>query len=168
MIWDWELCVLAFALGLGIGFLLTWQMSPNSERIREAEKQLDAARAALIAYREKVTQHFQTSATLFEDMNERYRAVYQHLASSAQELCAERPEGLHMDLDAVAHLTTTPRTDVADATDAETPPVSTLERERPEADDDSYLGDAPNIPELTEEVEVPMGVEVDKKTSTAA
>ena len=148
MIWDWELGVLAFALGLGIGFLLTWQMSPSSERIRETEKELNAARAELVAYRDKVTQHFQTSATLFEDMHERYRAVYQHLASSAQELCTERPEGLHLDLDAIAHLPITPRNAAAGAADIEAPPAPILERERHRDDDDSYLGDAPNIPEL--------------------
>lgn len=168
MIWDWELGVLTFALGLGIGFLLTWQMAPRNDRIRELEKELDAVRTELMTYRDKVNQHFQTSATLFEDMTERYRAVYQHLASSAQELCIERPDGLHMNFDAVARLPVAPRNDAADTADVETPPATALEGDHPADDDDSYLGDAPNIPELTEEVDVPIGANADKKTSTAA
>lgn len=165
MIWDWELVVLAFALGLGIGFLITWQMLPSNERNRELEKELDAARAELTAYRDKVTQHFQTSATLFEDMNERYRAVYQHLASSAQELCTERPEGLQLDADAIVHLPTSARDEADDAT-KKIPPVSTLERERISEDGNSYRGDAPNIPELTEEVDAANKFARDKGAST--
>ncbi len=166
MIWDWELGVLAFALGLGIGFLITWQMLPSSERTRELEKELDAARAELTTYRDKVTQHFQTSATLFDDMHERYRAVYQHLASSAQELCTERPESLQMDAEAMTRLPTHPDDNNAASISPQTPPVSTVAREHASDDDDSYLGDAPNIPELTDEVDVAL-TNVDKKSSAA-
>ena len=165
MIWDWELGVLAFALGLGLGFLLTWQMAPRNDRIRELEKELDAARAELVAYRDKVNLHFQTSATLFEDMTERYRAVYQHLASSAQELCAVQPPALQMDVNTSARLATPAQVvDAGDASSATAAP----ERNAMTAADDAYLGDAPHIPELTDEVDVPVSVSADKTPPTAA
>ena len=69
MIWDWEFGLLTFALGIGVGFLLTWRIAPHGDRIRELEQELATARAELAAYRDKVSQHFQTTATLFEDMN---------------------------------------------------------------------------------------------------
>ncbi len=164
MIWDWELGVLAFALGLGLGFLLTWQMAPRNDRVHELEKELDAARAELVAYRDKVNLHFQTSATLFEDMTERYRAVYQHLAGSAQELCAEQPPALQMDVNTAARLPTPARVDDS----ATTPAAAAPERKPMAAADHSYLGDAPHIPELTDEVDVPVSVSADKSPPTTA
>ncbi|MBI5039840.1 MAG: YhcB family protein [Gammaproteobacteria bacterium] len=146
MIWDWEFGLLTLALGIGVGFLLTWRIAPRGDRIRELEQELASARAELAAYNDKVNQHFQTSAALFEDMTERYRAVYQHMASSAQTLCAQRPPALHLDLPASPRLNQPAHTTEAD-TPAPTADMDTY-------DEDTYLGDAPHIPELTEEVAI--------------
>lgn len=163
MIWDWEFGLLTFALGIGVGFLLTWRIAPRGDRIRDLEQELASARAELAAYRDKVNQHFQTSAALFEDMTEHYRAVYQHMASSAQTLCAEQPPALQLDLNAPTRLTPPTPTTVADV-----PATVTTVASSASDDEDNYLGDAPNIPELTEEVTVPSSDSTEKPHPTAA
>ncbi|MGR9090982.1 MAG: YhcB family protein [Gammaproteobacteria bacterium] len=44
-------------------------------------------RSELDEYKENVNEHFQTTAGLLHDMTEQYRAVYEHMASGAQNLC---------------------------------------------------------------------------------
>lgn len=38
-------------------------------------------------YKNQVTQHFQTTAGLLQQMTEQYRAVYEHMADGAQQFC---------------------------------------------------------------------------------
>lgn len=38
-------------------------------------------------YKENVTEHFQTTASLLHEMTEQYRSVYEHMAAGAQNLC---------------------------------------------------------------------------------
>ncbi len=172
MIWDWELGVLTFALGFGVGLLVTWQMAPRNDRIRELEKELETTQAELVSYRDKVNLHFQTTATLFEDMTERYRAVYQHLASGAQELCAEQPAALQVDLDAQARLIPTPSADshaesAATDTDAAAEDLAGTASRPPASGTADNYGDAPNIPELTEEIDVTADADDRRRTAGA-
>lgn len=165
MVWDWEFGLLMFALGIGVGFLLTWRIAPRGDRVRELEQELATTRAEFAAYRDKVNQHFQTSATLFEDMTERYRAVYQHMASNAQTLCAEQPPALQLDLSESARLMNMPRATPA-GEEAKAAPLATVVNASTD-DEDTYLGDAPHIPELTEEVRVGGAETAEKPPSTA-
>lgn len=162
MVWDWEFGLLMFALGIGVGFVLTWRIAPRGDRVRELEQELATARAELSAYRDKVNQHFQTTATLFEDMTERYRAVYQHMASSAQTLCAEQPPALQLDLNESARLSRTSR-----AAEESKPTAAVSVPTASGDDEDTYLGDAPHIPELTDEVDVPVGADKTPSSSTS-
>jgi len=50
-------------------------------------KTAEELKAELGKYKESVTDHFQTTANLLNGMTEQYRAVYQHMASGAQNLC---------------------------------------------------------------------------------
>lgn len=164
MAWNWGISIITFAFGLGIGFLIAYLVMPRSGRIKELEDELSSARASLDEYRGKVSQHFQKTAELFEDMTERYRAVYQHMANSAQQLCEEHPPALQLDIVDRGRLskdtkpaTPTASPDNAQASEAETEldlKVSMAPGATANAGDDSdeYMGDAPHVPELTEEV----------------
>ncbi len=163
MAWNWGISIITFAFGLGIGFLIAYLTIRHNGRIKELEEELSKAQGDLAAYRGKVSQHFEKTAELFEDMTERYRAVYKHMASSAQELCAERPPALQLDIVDRGRLSKDTKTAAAEAMpetldSAETETdldlrVSTASH-APSANDDSddYLGDAPHVPELTDEV----------------
>lgn len=161
MAWNWGLGIIAFAFGTGIGFALAYLLLPRGQRVRELERQLQATQAELAAYRGKVNQHFQKTAELFEDMTDRYRAVYQHMAGAAQALCEERPPALQLDIvdrggvaerSAAARKTPPPS---LHATDTEidlehAPPGSHMHGD---GIDDEYLGDAPQVPVLDDAVD---------------
>ncbi|NOY73804.1 MAG: DUF1043 family protein [Gammaproteobacteria bacterium] len=54
----------------------------------ELESEMDALKQEFSGYREEVTEHFHTTADLVHEMTQSYKAVYEHLASGSQELCA--------------------------------------------------------------------------------
>lgn len=161
MAWNWGISIITFAFGLGIGFAAAYALLPRGRRVRELEQELAAARAALEDYRGQVSRHFQKTAELFEDMTDRYRAVYRHMAQSAQTLCEEQPPALQLELVDRGRLAAgaarpAPRPPASDETAAEVgpqadaPPADAVPL-RPQDDDDHYLGDAPQVPELDEE-----------------
>lgn len=153
--WNLGISIITFAFGLGIGFLAAYLVIPRSGRIQELERELESARAEQRDYRDKVGQHFQKTAELFEDMTERYRAVYRHMASSAQALCEQQPPALQLDPAGRAKLPGQADARAGDADkDAAAPAATKAAADRSAApdDDEQAFGDAPHIPELTEEV----------------
>ncbi|WJW76013.1 YhcB family protein [Thiohalobacter sp. IOR34] len=141
--------IAALAVGTGVGFLVAALFGARNNRSRELEEALEQSRAELQEYRGKVNAHFQKTAQLFEDMSDRYRAVYQHLASSSQELCGERPPALQQELPSRPRLEAEaedrpPEPAAADLPSAQTGDALT---------GDGYLGDAPHVPELNERAE---------------
>lgn len=163
MAWNWGISIIFFAFGLGSGFFIAYLTIKHDGRVKELEDELSKVQVDHTKYRGKVSQHFEKTAELFEDMTERYRAVYQHMASSAQTLCEERPPALQLDIvdrgrltrDAAAHATaSTVADDEGDSeTEGDRDPPSTLKGSNRVADsNDDYLGDAPHVPELTDEV----------------
>ncbi len=84
----WTIGGTAFLTGLVVGILLyhflTHQRATinHKARITQLENELNS-------YKNKVTNHFSTSAHLINRMTENYRAIHEHLASSANELCAD-------------------------------------------------------------------------------
>ena len=74
-------------LGLGIGMLLGRRTSPESQKNREVERQLDQVLQDKKAYEDEVVEHFTDTAKLLNSLTDSYREVHNHLASGAAELC---------------------------------------------------------------------------------
>ncbi len=94
--WTWGLGVIVFAFGLGVGFLISYLLTPRASRTRELEEELEQVREEHREYRDQVNAHFQKTGELFEGMTEQYRSIYHHLAGGAQNLC-EGAAALGMD-----------------------------------------------------------------------
>lgn len=74
--------LIAALLGFFIG-----RATGDQQRIKDDyEARLQKAEHELMAYRQQVSEHFHGTAQLVEQMNDNYRAVYQHLAKGAQQL----------------------------------------------------------------------------------
>jgi uncharacterized membrane-anchored protein YhcB (DUF1043 family) len=165
MAWNWGISIITFAFGLGLGFAGAYLLLPRGQRARELEQQLQATQSELDAYRGKVSQHFQKTAELFEDMTDRYRAVYQHMAGSAQALCQERPPALQLEIvdrgrlaEPIASVRKASAS-VISGTDTEIDLDHALPGTADHSDDndDDYLGDSPQVPVLDEAVNPPAG-----------
>lgn len=80
------IAVITFAAGLFIGKIA----SPNSRRIKELEASIEEGKQQHQTYKDKVAVHFSESANLFTDITEKYRSLYYHLSSGANDLCDRR------------------------------------------------------------------------------
>ena len=82
--------VALFALGLVLGALLGRRSAPAAKRQREAELKMDQMLQDKKAYEDEVVEHFTETATLLNNLTERYRDVHNHLAKGANTLCQGR------------------------------------------------------------------------------
>lgn len=62
--------------------------------VRAGVEALERTREELEGYRGRVTEHFAGTSDLLRDLTLQYRAVYDHLAEGARELCPEGFPGL--------------------------------------------------------------------------
>lgn len=76
------------AVGIAIGFVLAGRTTSNPEKISDLEQQLQELQRSHAHYREEVSEHFNMTAELVQQMTDSYKDVYQHLAIGARELCS--------------------------------------------------------------------------------
>ncbi len=82
------LTVIAVLLvGFGFGWLMGTRKRDNQDRTRELEQRLEQALTSRADYEAEVTEHFQKTSSLLNQLSSDYRAIYQHLASGAEILC---------------------------------------------------------------------------------
>jgi uncharacterized membrane-anchored protein YhcB (DUF1043 family) len=87
---------IAVAVALAVGFGVGRATGANAQKVRELEASLDAEQQAHLrtrgeaeGYRTKVSEHFVETSERLHDLTLQYRAVYEHLAKGASELCPE-------------------------------------------------------------------------------
>ncbi len=85
----WIIAIISFAIGLCAGAVLFRQFKLDTAKVAALQAELDQARKELDQYKEGVNQHFHTTADLFTNLTDNYRALYQHMASSAKTLCPD-------------------------------------------------------------------------------
>ncbi len=74
-------------IGVIIGGFIGASSSKSAKKTKRLSRELGQARDELGAYKEQVRQHFSRTSELVNNMTSSYRAVHEHLASSAQDLC---------------------------------------------------------------------------------
>ena len=73
-------------------------MGAAAKHARQLEDELKSVREEISTYREKVTEHFVTTADLVNKLTANYRDVYSHLAKGSQDLCgADAPKLVMVD-----------------------------------------------------------------------
>ncbi len=104
----WVLALIALLLGLFLGVIGTQLF----ERRKTGGRTVDDVQSELDDYKEEVGKHFATTSELFRDMTEKYRDVYNHLATGSQALCEDSME--HARLEFTQNRSVEARDDVAE------------------------------------------------------
>ena len=91
----WLTGIVFTALGLALGSIVTYLVVARNGRTRKLQDELDQLKDRFTDYRDQVTQHFMRTSELVQEMTQSYRAVYEHLASGAQNLCGGQIEAPH-------------------------------------------------------------------------
>jgi uncharacterized membrane-anchored protein YhcB (DUF1043 family) len=95
----WLTGILFTALGAMAGSIITYLVVARHGRTRKLQNELDQLKDRFTDYRDQVTQHFMRTSELVQEMTQSYRAVYEHLASGAQNLCGGQIEAPHRSSD---------------------------------------------------------------------
>ncbi|MBC54946.1 MAG: hypothetical protein CMQ34_14045 [Gammaproteobacteria bacterium] len=86
----WLTGIVCLAVGLVAGLLIAKRINGSSPaKVSELEARVQELQRHHAQYRDNVSEHFNTTAELVQQMTESYRDVYQHLAGGAQDLCSE-------------------------------------------------------------------------------
>ncbi len=143
----WLVGLIIFALGLAVGYALHYFLNPDHDRNKTLEAELQTLRQESSRYREQVTEHFQRTSTLVQDMTQSYRAVYEHLASSSQQLCGDRVSNPRLDLPERGRLPGTPEVgNTESAIPPQAQPESAHERDTRDDHEETH-GDVPHVPD---------------------
>jgi uncharacterized membrane-anchored protein YhcB (DUF1043 family) len=80
---------LSLAVGIIIGIIGTRLLSANGKKTAKMEKHLTDTENKMNTYKQEVSQHFEKTAILIDELNESYRNVHNHLADAAHSLSDE-------------------------------------------------------------------------------
>ena len=130
----WVVGMLSFALGTILGCIGAYLFLGRNNHTARLQEELSELRERFSDYRDQVSQHFMRTSELVQEMTQSYRAVYEHLATGAQELCEEE----------------------VDAPSLDAPDASLLAAGVQSADagyDEALLGDTPRISDIRIRVE---------------
>ena len=84
----WLVGIGGLALGVVLGVVFANRLGGSPTRIKELESQVKALEERHEQYKGDVSEHFDVTAELVQQMTQSYRDVYQHLAMGAQDLCS--------------------------------------------------------------------------------
>jgi uncharacterized membrane-anchored protein YhcB (DUF1043 family) len=85
----WVVGILSFLLGTILGCIGAYLFLGRYNQALRLQEELCELRKRFSDYRDQVSRHFMRTSELVQEMTQSYRAVYEHLASGAQELCEE-------------------------------------------------------------------------------
>ena len=84
----WQVFIISLIAGALIGVLIYRILDPSHKQINQLKAERDSANQELDSYKAGVSQHFDKTSELVNDLTENYVKVYQHLAEGAHTLGA--------------------------------------------------------------------------------
>lgn len=82
----WLISIAALVVGAVIGFLMG-RSGGGAQRQAELAEKLESTQKELDSYKSEVTEHFEKTAALVNNLTNSYKDVHEHLATGAQGLC---------------------------------------------------------------------------------
>jgi uncharacterized membrane-anchored protein YhcB (DUF1043 family) len=84
----WLIGIGCLALGVILGVVFASRLNTSPTRVKELETHVKSLEQSHEQYKDDVSDHFNMTAELVQQMTESYKDVYQHLAMGAQDLCS--------------------------------------------------------------------------------
>ncbi len=84
------LVILAIIVSGGAGFYFGRNNSPDSKEKIRLETELKQRTDELESFQNKVTNHFEKTANLFNQVSDSYQTLYDHMAKSSSQLCSSQ------------------------------------------------------------------------------
>ena len=85
---EYTLVLVGIIAAAAAGFYFGRNLSTNSQEKNRLEQELKDKQEELEAFRNKVTNHFEKTADLFNQVSDSYQSLYDHMATSSNQLCA--------------------------------------------------------------------------------
>lgn len=82
------LTIAGLLIAAGLGFYFGRNFSHNAQQQSRLETELNEKQQELDAFRNKVNNHFEKTADLFNQVSDSYQSLYDHMANSSNQLCA--------------------------------------------------------------------------------
>ena len=86
----WFIVIGSLAIGIVIGIAFTRRLGSDAIRIQHLEEKLESMSETHMEYRNNVSEHFDMTSELINQMTDSYKKVYGHLAIGAQDLCSDQ------------------------------------------------------------------------------
>jgi len=80
--------VLGIIVAAAAGFFIGRNFSGEAREKSRLEQEVQEKQAELDAFRNKVTNHFEKTADLFNQVSDSYQSLYDHIAQSSNQLCS--------------------------------------------------------------------------------
>jgi uncharacterized membrane-anchored protein YhcB (DUF1043 family) len=82
------LYILGILVALGAGYYFGQNFSAKAKEKNRLESELNDKRQELEELHNRVNNHFETTATLFNQVSDSYQQLYDHMAKSSSQLCS--------------------------------------------------------------------------------
>ncbi len=87
----WLILASMLAVGVLVGYFMGRNKGDTSApKVQELEDSVTQVNLEMKQYRSQVTDHFEKTAGLFNQLTNDYRKVYEHLANSSEQLCGDQ------------------------------------------------------------------------------
>ena len=86
----WFIVIGSLAVGIVIGIAFTRRLGTDAIRVQQLEEKLESMSKSHMEYRNNVSEHFDMTSELINQMTDSYKKVYGHLAVGAQDLCSDQ------------------------------------------------------------------------------
>ena len=86
----WFIAIGSLTVGIVIGIAFTRRLGTDATRVQQLEEKLESLSESHLEYRNNVSEHFNVTSGLINQMTNNYKKVYDHLAIGAQDLCSDQ------------------------------------------------------------------------------
>ncbi|NOH96835.1 Z-ring associated protein ZapG [Vibrio sp. 99-70-13A1] len=88
----WMYAVAGLLVGAILGVVISRLMTPEYNKQKNVQKELDSAKFALEQQRQELADHFAQTAEMLDTLGKDYTKLYQHMEKTSAELLPNLPE----------------------------------------------------------------------------